>query len=268
MLPDDPLARGRRRTILIAAATAVLVLCVVAGKLSTMLVAQSLGERAWRDGDAVAAERYFEIAGRVNVVQRWIASFNRGVAAHGQREWDEAARWFEAAMEVAPDSARCRVALNWSWSLEAAGDELAARDEDDEAALRWTAADGVLGKAVGCDQSGAGGQPTEPDPPEEPSDEPSQDAEPSDPGEEPPVEDGDPGGGPGSEQGQVDETQQRLNQKRGGGGGDPAPAAERPAGEDQAERLAERNQEAARDRQSSADDDGEPTSPDGPRRTW
>jgi len=264
------LERGRRRSVIITTLVTVLVLGLVATKVSSMLVAQRLGERAWRDGDYAAAGRYFAFTSHLNAVERWIAPFNRGVVDYSRRAWDDAADWFEEAMELAPDSAHCRIALNWSWTLEAAGDELAEAGDDDEAALRWLEADSVLGDAVDCDKDDESSkQPSDPSPQgDEPDDEPSPDD-----GDDPDSEggeDGDQAGSATSEQDQVDQTQQRLDNKRGGQRG-PKPRDEEPTTENQAERLDERSKDAARSRQQAednSDSDDSEKSPDGPRRTW
>jgi len=119
MQADDPLVRGRRRSVLVRASVAVLVLLVVAGALTWVQVSQTLGARAWREGDALTAAHRFAAGSRLNLVERWKAPFNRGVAAYSLKAWAEAAAWFETAVDRAPEGARCRVALNWAWTLEA-----------------------------------------------------------------------------------------------------------------------------------------------------
>lgn len=251
MPPADPQAAGRRRAVLLSTTVVVLLAAVFAAKLVTMQVGQLLGERAWRSGDAVAAERHFATSGRFNLVQRWIAPFNRGVASYGQREWDQAARWFERSFAIAPESARCHVALNWTWSLEALGDELAQGGHDAEAAQRWSQAESVLAQASGCDDGRSSRQP-EPEP--QPSDEPADGRDESD-------------RTAGSERDQREATQQRIEEKTRGNRPEDQPEEEAPAAPDKAEQLADRNREAARIRQRDSDRSGEGSS-DGPRRTW
>jgi tetratricopeptide (TPR) repeat protein len=231
VLPDDPSAAARRRTVVATAVVVVLLLGAVTVKLTTMQVAQLLGERAWDAGDPVAADRRFEVAGRLNVAERWIAPYNRGVAAYGQGAWGDAGDRFEEALDLAPESARCRVALNWTWSLEAAGDELAAGGFDQDATTAWNAAAGVLEDVEECTDGSAAT----------------------------------------AEQQEHEETRQRLESKAPGASGfDPPPGPGEGTAEEQAQQLDQRNREAAENRQRLEDQgrtDGEgPT--DGTERTW
>lgn len=256
MLPEDPLAASRRRRIVVTVVVTVLLLGGVLAKLVSMQVAQVLGERAWRSGDLAAAQRHFAVTGRLNVVQRWIAPFNRGVAASSDRDWDDAVGWFEEAMGLAPDSARCRIALNWTWTLEAAADEHTAAGDRTGAVNRLSAAKAVLGQAVGCDEGKSGKQP------EQPESQPEQQASEPQPGE------GAPEDGEGeSEQAQADQTEQRVDQKLSGSG-KPRPQPQQQASENQAERLSERNQSGARARQQAEDQQPSEGRVDAPRHTW
>ncbi|WP_418058815.1 hypothetical protein [Pimelobacter simplex] len=267
MLPDDPLARARRRSVVLTAFVVVLVLGAIALKVTSQQVAQALGDRAWRAGDPAAAERSFEISGRLNLVQRWIAPYNRGVAAYGQRRWGDAAGWFEQALDLAPESARCRVALNWSWTLEEAGDELAAAGDRTGAAGRWNEALVVLDRAVGCAEGAASGQPDAPTP--DAGDQDPTDAPTDDPGTDGSAE-GDDGAPPaGSEKEQRNRTADRLSGKMSGNpGGKPgAGDQEDPSAQDQTEQLDDRNRDAAKARRE-AEDQSERDRTDGPERTW
>lgn len=276
MLPEDPLAASRRRRIVVTVVVTVLLLGGVLTKLVSMQVAQVLGERAWRSGDVATAQRHFAVTGRLNVVQRWIAPFNRGVAASSNRDWDDAVGWFEEAMGLAPDSARCRIALNWTWTLEAAADEHTAAGDRTGAVNRLTAARAVLGQAVGCDEGKSGKQPEQPESQSEPQasgpqpgDQPSEDPE-NGPGGESDEKPGDgaPGDGKGkSEQGQADQTEQRVDQKLSGSG-KPRPQPQQQASDNQAERLSERNRSGARARQQAEDQQPSEGRVDAPRHTW
>jgi tetratricopeptide (TPR) repeat protein len=250
MVLEDPHVRSRRRSIVVTAVLTVLVLGAVAAKVTSMLLAQDLGERAWQSGDLARADRYFAITDHGNVAERWVAPYNRGVVAYGEREWNNAAAWFESALDVAPDSARCRITLNWSWTIEAAGDELKAAGDADGAARRWAEAENVLDQAVGCAQDTSSEQPTE--------------ARPR-PGEDKHVD-------PTSEQQQVEKTQQRIDLKLSGDQSPPAaPPGEKPS-QDQATRLADRNADAARARQGAQDQTEDPQQPteggEGTDRVW
>lgn len=265
MHPQHPLARSRRRWIVMTAVISISLLLVLSLKIVTMQVGQILGDRAWRSGDSVAAERYFELSGQANFFQRWIAPFNRGVAAHGQREWDDAVMWFVEALELAPDSARCRIVLNWVWTLEAAADEYAAAGNKQEAEVRWRGAQRVLNQATNCDDGSSGNQPTEPEPEPEP-DEPSPTPEPED-SEQASSESDEGEAEADSEQGQLNETQERLEGKITGQR-ELQDDGDRPDSEDKSERLTERNREGAKIRQNTQDQRQTEEQDSGPRRTW
>ena len=68
-------------------AIAIGLLTAVARLFGTILVAQLLGSRSWRAEDPISAGQHFAVNHRLNVVERWIAPFNLGVAAHGQGRW-------------------------------------------------------------------------------------------------------------------------------------------------------------------------------------
>jgi tetratricopeptide (TPR) repeat protein len=232
----DPTTQDHRRRVIATAVVAVLLLGAVALKITVMQVGQRLGERDWRSGDPRAAQGWFGWTARINLVERWIAPYNQGVAAHAQRRWDEAAERFERSYDLAPDTAHCRVALNWAWTLEAAGDELDAAGDPQTAALRWSAAKTVLDRAGECDENDAAQQPSEPEPP--------------------------------TPQQQPNQTQQRLDQKLETDERPPPEKPQPPDPDQQAEQLAERNRDGARDKQRSEDQrEGEPPD-DGPVRAW
>ncbi|WP_235736270.1 hypothetical protein [Nocardioides alcanivorans] len=166
------------------------------------------------------------------------------------REWRAAATWFEQASGVAPESAHCRIALNWTWTLEAAGDDFADAGDEQTATLRWAEARRVLTEADGCDEGAASEQPPSPEPE---SPEPNDEGEDSDPAD--------------SERGRVDQTRERLEKKLEVGEQEPQQGPEEEAQEEQADRLTDRNREAARERRRNQDQrEGRPD--DGPDRTW
>lgn len=256
MLPD-PYERGRRRRVVATAAVTVLLLAVVALKVTSMQIAQKVGADAWRSGDGTAAERWFALTDRLNLVERWVAPYNRGVAAHTRKEWSEAAARFEQALSVAPASVECRIALNWTWTLEAAGDELAEQGDAQGTHARWAEAAGVLAEAGGCDEDASSESPSSP------SSQPADDSSEGDP-----EEGGETGERGDSEQGQVDQTKERLDQKRQVGEQDPKDGPEDQGSDDRADQLAERNRQGAREKQRSEDDSGTRKPDDGNDRTW
>ncbi len=262
MAPTDPFL-GRRRRQVLAGTTIILAIAVLLGvKIVTMTVTQQLGERAWRSGDLVAASRYFAVNQRLNFGQRWIAPFNSGVVDYSRNNFGDAASWFEKSFALAPDSAKCKVALNWAWSLEASGDELAASGDDTTAGKKWKQAEGVLELAVGCDQSGASAaQPTA-----QPQDQDAKDDS-TDSTQAPAEEDQDAKNQADSQQDQRDATSKRLAKKQDGNRSESEPDTTESADQSKATKLADRNREGAKTRQQDRDKQGE-ESDDAPRRTW
>lgn len=270
----EPLLRAHRRRAIRAAALGIAGLAAVAGLFATILVAQLLGVRSWQQGDPAAAGGYFAVNRQLNLVEPWIAPFNAGVAAHGRGRWLEAAGFYEEAWPLAPQQARCRVVLNWSWALESAGDESERTGHRDLAQQHWAAAREALSRAGDCDDGRDGGSsnqetkaPEQPSPTSIPSPPPSltPTASPTEPGEgdQPPPQ-SEPQ--PGSEQDQVDRTRQRIDQKVGIPSGD---SADEPGQDEerQSDQLDERNQQAAEERQRKLDEQRR-TSAEPPVRSW
>jgi hypothetical protein len=231
-----PLARRRRTRVVVTGSVIAMLLTGVLVKVTVTPVAQHLGERAWRDGDPVAAAGWFGLNDRLNLAERWIAPYNLGVAAHGQRAWMQAAAWFEEASTLAPTDQLCRVLLNQALSLEAAGDELRASGDTTGARARYGEAQAALSRSGGCEGAAAGGS--------------------------------DSSEGDSKDQ-QIEAAAERLEEKTTGrrGAGTPS-AGEGEADDTRADRLAERNREAARRKQEAEDEDRTQEEPDEPGRTW
>lgn len=285
-----PLLRARRRRLLAGGTLVVVLLMAVAVKLTTMLVAQSLGSRAWDSGDPASAERYFGINQRLNLVQTWIAPYNLGVAKHGRGDWLDAAALYEEAWQQAPEDAQCRIALNWGSALESAGDAAKRANDRDLAQRYWKRSKGVLDRADGCDQRGdrgaSGTEPQESDQPSPtstptaaPSATPSPSAQPTrsgagdqqteDPGKTG-SEEGSDGEGepkPGSEQDQLNKAKQRVDQKLGVPADAQGAEDNGTSEQERAERLGERNQKAVEQRQRMQDDERK-GSADSPKKSW
>lgn len=258
----NPMLRRRRRALITTAVTIIVLLTLLLAKISLTLAAQAAGSRAWDRDDPVAAGRLFALNDPLNLVERWIAPYNDGVAAYGQRNWKSAAGYFAQARESAPDDMQCRVALNQAWSLEAAGDEFRAQQDPEQASVRFTEAQQVLAEVSGCDAGATGGAGSsegsagDQSSADESQGEGGEDQQQPDQGE-PPERSADP----------VKATLDRLDQKLIGGQAQQAPDDASP--DSQQEELRKRQQEAARQHQSGDDDQG-PTEqkPDEPGRTW
>lgn len=269
----DPTRGPRRRRAVLAAVIGSLLLATVVAKAATALVGQNLGERAWRHGDHVAAERWFALASHVNLVERWISPYNLGVVAWSRGEWQDAADLFGDAAEVAPAHAMCRVLLNQSLSLESLGDAQTQQNDEPGAARTYRLAQSVLSRAEGCSASSAQAETPEESPASpssepshqpstEPSGQPSQQpsgAPSQDPGEGAEQGDGESpeeadGQAEPSEQQQVDAASKRLEDKVADGREQQAPEPDGETAREKADRLAQRTTEGSRQQQEAADD--------------
>lgn len=266
-----PLLRARRHRTIRTGILALAGLALVAGAFTTILLSQQLGIRAWQEGDPTAAGRHFTLNQQLNLVERWLAPFNQGVTRHGRGEWLEAAALYEEASATAPESARCRVLLNWSWALESAGDQADRAGQPEAAHRNWATAKEVLSRADGCDDGSSGLEPedadrpsTSPTPTQAPPPSATPSSQPTDPGDDPAHDPDQPQ--PGSEQDQVNQTRQRIEQKVGVPGDTDSDQPDDPE-PDQSQRLDERNQQAADQRQRKQDEQ-RPTDDDPPVRSW
>ncbi|MFT3887458.1 MAG: hypothetical protein QM713_04750 [Arachnia sp.] len=219
--------RNARRWLWATLIPAVLLLCA-AGWLALQLSAVQVGVQRSRAGDAAGAERAFATAGRLAVVERWVPAFDHGTAQYGLRLWDAAAADFERAAGLAPDDAQCLVRLNWAWSLEAGADELLSSSDTKGGMVRLQQAQLVLSTAR-CPARST------------------------------------PGGDRGTLAQQLAETAQRLEDKTGDTPPD-EPEAEDPS-EAKDHQLADREQQAAEQRQQVVDQ-GSGVAPDDGQRTW
>ncbi|MBC9734019.1 hypothetical protein [Nocardioides marmotae] len=126
------------------------VVLAVAAYLGVLVTSAVAGDRAWREGDHAAAERWFRVADRIDVVERWKAPYDVGVAVFSQGRWLEAAELFGRARTDVPQHSLCRVALNEALALEVLGDHLEEADDPAGAKARWARAQQVLAEAQGC----------------------------------------------------------------------------------------------------------------------
>lgn len=273
--PTDPVRERTRRRLRVAGVSALVVLVLVSGHLAVLGMSLALGDRAWRDGRHEAAERWFTVADRIDVVERWKAPYDRGVAAFSQERWLDAAELFERARQHAPEEALCRVVLNESLSWEVLGDQLAESGDQAGARARWTRAEEVLAEAQGCSTDGGQGDGGDDDADDSGSGDASDDA--SEGGESEGGQDSD--GADGDDQGddaqegaseaeQMEEAARRLREKVTGSPQGNDAGTEGATPEEQAAQLEERASGAARRRAEQQDDSapGGQGTQDGP--TW
>ncbi|MBS43913.1 MAG: hypothetical protein CMH83_12280 [Nocardioides sp.] len=144
-------ARRTRRRLLLLGLLLLLPALVLSGKVGLML---------WHDRqgrDALAEERYadardhFAANRTLNLVERWVAPYDEGIALYGLDEPSLAVTAFEDALVVVPPDEECRVRVNLAVAHEAVGDAYAAASPADLAAARdeWTTGREVLADG-GC----------------------------------------------------------------------------------------------------------------------
>jgi hypothetical protein len=117
--------------------------------LAVLAVAAALLGRAWATergidavkgsvfarGRAVEAVEWFDRSGRINLYDREVPSFDRGVAWFRAGELARARAEFERALRLAGDDTRCRVVVNLALTVEAQGDATAEMDPPGSQAL-------------------------------------------------------------------------------------------------------------------------------------
>ena len=180
-----------RRLALIGA----LLLVIVAAKLISIGWFSSSAADAYADGQYRISEADYRKLLIVNVVERWKAPNNVGVAQYRQADYARAERSFRDALDIAPE--RCDVRYNLVIAIEAQADALHGDGQTD-------AAKDLYDTAIEVIQAG--------DCPIEPPQSSTTTTAPADttPGTEP-QDSADPQDGPGKK---LDEAEQRIDDKR------------------------------------------------------
>jgi tetratricopeptide (TPR) repeat protein len=145
-------ARRGRRLRSIAVGILVALLLAFGAKLLVDVVSNAAGRSALGRQDYAGAQSWFENNLALNWFSPWLAHYNNGVALYYQQNWKGAQAQFEKALPLAPDSKKCTVAMNLSWTLEAKGDSLKQIGDTPNAALAWGQAKDVAKRAK-CDNS-------------------------------------------------------------------------------------------------------------------
>ncbi len=118
--PDAPAAVAAGS---VAAALLVAALAAVAGvKLVTVGWLSNSGVDAYERSDYGAAEVAFDRLSIANVVQRWVAPFDLGVARAANDDLTGAESAFRTALRL--DPARCETRFNLAATIEAIGDDV------------------------------------------------------------------------------------------------------------------------------------------------
>ena len=286
----DPVRARTRRRVRWAGGVCVALVIAAATYLAVLVTSAVAGDRAWRQGDHATAERWFRVGDRIDVVERWKAPYDVGVAVYSQGRWLEAAELFARARADVPQHALCRVALNEALALEVLGDHLEEAADPVGAKARWAQAQQVLAEAEGCsagdagaedsgaeEESDAGEEPEEPSPSDseegdsegDQADESDGESEGDGDGESEGDGDGESEGeGQPSEADQLQEATRRLQAKlTGAPRGEGEPQAEA-SPEDKAAQLEERVAGAARRRAADQDHSAPAQGQTPDRPTW
>lgn len=112
----------RRRIRVLVAAPLVVVLLVLAGKTLGMSAVAARGLVDYTGARYAASASWFSRLGLVNVLEPYVAPFDRGDARYAQHDFAGAARDLTAALRLAPGGRRCAVRVNLELSRERLGD--------------------------------------------------------------------------------------------------------------------------------------------------
>ncbi len=138
------LVRGVRGTLLLAFLPMAVLLLVFAVKVLVMLGANDAGRDAYADGRYVDSASQFERNRKGDVLEDWVASYNRGTAMYRLGRYAEARADLERALARVPKQQECLVRLNLALTLEAQGDELRTQQRAAEAQQLYAQARTVL----------------------------------------------------------------------------------------------------------------------------
>ncbi|PZS13560.1 MAG: hypothetical protein DLM57_16550 [Pseudonocardiales bacterium] len=140
-------SRGsRRRSLLAWSAPVVLAAVMLAMRMIGMTIENDRGVDAFSKGSYGPSSTHFGRLQTANVLQRWVAPFNRGDSLFGQKRYAQAAAEFRTALGLAPADRTCMVRVNLVLAIESIGDaKVAAKSLPDAArnyqtALRTAAA--------------------------------------------------------------------------------------------------------------------------------
>jgi hypothetical protein len=117
----------RRRRRRLFALPIVLVLLAIAFKLVTMSWFSSRGAAAYDEAHYDRSLTEFDRLEVVNVIEPWRAPFGLGTARHRQGDLEGAEAAFRRALELAPE--RCDVRFNLVVTIEAQGDRLTGGEQ-------------------------------------------------------------------------------------------------------------------------------------------
>ena len=111
-------ARRARRVTIGVTVLLVAVLVLAACRLAGVLIFDWLGNGAFNSQQYAQAEQYYGANMKLNVIEPWIASYDRGTSRAAESNYADAKKDLRAALEMAPQEQKCRVGMNLVWTLE------------------------------------------------------------------------------------------------------------------------------------------------------
>lgn len=248
---------ARRRRLAAWSAPVWLLVVALAVFLLVRVGDNAAGRAAYAAGDPGNARDRFERTHRVNVVEPWVAAYNRGTASFQLGRLPEARADFTEALRTVPTERDCLVRLNLVATIEAIGDQLATAGRHGEAARAYADGLAVL-------QQGRCGDPHRPTPTPSRTRKPSPSASPS---AQPSKPSDDPEQRKQEEQRRADDQRDRMADKqeeqeraaeneqgRPSPPASPPPAPDRPGSEQgRSDELEQRNRAGRKDQQEAQD---------------
>lgn len=147
-----------RRRLIWALGWALSLLLAVAGARILLLMAdEELGVQRWAAAEYDNSRAAFDRTTRMNPLDPWIGYFNRGTAHYQLGDFTSAIADFQQALDMAPPSQYCMIALNLSWSWESLGDNQSAGGNQTQAEQSWAHGREVL-DGVECGDDSPEGQ--------------------------------------------------------------------------------------------------------------
>ena len=111
-------ARRARRATIGVTVLLVAVLVFAACRLAGVLIFDWLGNGAFNSQQYAQAEQYYGANMKLNVIEPWIASYDRGTSRAAESNYADAKKDLRAALDMAPQEQKCRVGMNLVWTLE------------------------------------------------------------------------------------------------------------------------------------------------------
>ena len=135
-----------RAKLLIGFAPLALLLLIFAGKVLLMVSANETGRDAYAQQGYETAEAQFHRNRHLDLLEDWVASYNRGTTLIQLNRYEQARTDLERALTRVPADRDCMVRINLVLAIEGQGDELLAQQHPADAERVYAEAREVLRK--------------------------------------------------------------------------------------------------------------------------